>query len=67
MLFQFPNASRKGALAAWPASFSFWNAGLSVSFSRIQIEIATSPDEAKNGSRQPQAWKASSPTTRRTT
>ncbi len=38
------------------------NAGLSDSFSRIHSEIASSTAEKKNGTRQPQALKASGPT-----
>src|SRR3546814_18277459 len=42
------------------SSFIFWKVGLSVSFSRIQIDTASSPAETRKGTRQPHSPKARS-------
>ena len=60
-LRHWPKASAKGALEAVPSAFILAKAGLSDSFSRIQIEIASSPAETRNGIRQPHWSKASGP------
>ena len=60
-LVRSAKASRNGALERLPSSFSAVKAGLSASLVRSQIEIASSTADSRNGTRQPQAANASSP------
>ena len=60
-LGQRPNASESGAFEVVPWLFILTNTGLSASCMRIHSETPSSTTETKNGMRQPQALKASSP------
>jgi hypothetical protein len=50
-----------GALEVLPSAFIFWKAGDSDSDSRIHTEMPSSKMDTRNGTRQPQSWKTSSP------
>ena len=64
--FHWPKDSVSGALEVLPSAFIFWKAGDSFSDSRIHTETASSTIETRNGMRQPQSLKASSPMPSRT-
>ena len=64
--FHWPKDSVSGAFDVLPSAFIFWKAGDSVSDSRIQTEMASSRIETRNGMRQPQSAKSSSPMPSRT-
>ncbi|MNH24656.1 hypothetical protein D3C79_846050 [compost metagenome] len=53
-LGQEPKDSRIGALLALPWAFIFTKAGDSCMLMRIQVEIASSTIDSRNGRRQPQ-------------
>src|SRR5471032_789182 len=57
------NASDSGVRDVRPDTCSCRKAGDSSSLSLIQIEMMSSPSETRNGTRQPQSAKASSPRT----
>ena len=61
-LIQRPNASWSGAFDVVPRFFMLTNTGLSASCIRIHREMPSNRRDTRNGMRQPQALKASSPT-----
>jgi hypothetical protein len=63
---QFANASVSGAFDCLPSAFIFAKAGDSAIDMRIHTEMPSSSTETRNGTRQPQAAKASSPIAVRT-
>jgi hypothetical protein len=63
-IFRLPQRAKdsvSGAFEPLPSAFICWNSGVSLSLSRIQTETASRMTETRNGMRQPQSAKASSP------
>src|SRR5690606_32883072 len=60
--FQRPKDSLNGAFDVLPSDFIFMKAGDSDIDMRIQTEMASRKTDSRNGMRQPQSAKASSPT-----
>src|SRR5579885_763615 len=61
LMLRLRKASFHGFVVIWALAFSSWKIGVSCNFSRIQIAIATSRKDTRNGMRHAQALNGCSP------